>query len=689
VKCRITPLLCNLWLVQIFLAPLAMGESGPYPPKLSTDGKFGMIGDSLALGIHASEMCGNDDAYECAQDALGAASPDWSYVAADKSWSIASRLGFDTAHIVAAYGGGEEWKDALNQAMTVMTDPQVEAVFIGLGANNVCAPQGHDYSNDLATISGEIDATLTYLTDTLPAGGRIYWSGVLDVLQLYELMRRRDHNYWFETCQGTWDLDAEKIKDGAANDVCDHFFDHTACQLTSSIEEAKDQLMKLLFNRWLDLEGVDEGPCGKILSSRSTNADRAEAREFTVALNQLMSDKAVQYNGRNGIAVYYSDRIFEASANMRPYHVSRLDCFHPSRAGQMFLANETWRGFDSHTVPASRYFFDEFDSQDYCAQEYSTWDSCWTEIGESDGPSSGDIQINVHELRVQNKNTGIMRRLNLDGMEATWLQFNWRRDELDNKDDYVSIDVSPDAGMTWYQQNLVKGDGDDYNMHRGYYCDITPYATTDTLLRFKSSSDLGDHDAVFFDNITVVGWGPAVLADLTISSANSPNPVQAGEQLTYTLTVTNNGSSEAVDTVVVDSISYPGGPLSALPSQGSCSGTEPVTCNLGTLVNGATATIILTGTLEPTFAGPLTNTANVESATEDPDTTNNQTVLLTDVVAPEGMGDETTTISPSSSSSGGGGGGCAIESSTQTDPLWLFIIIGSVVGVVFQRAIKQ
>jgi hypothetical protein len=62
--------------------------------------------------------------------------------------------------------------------------------------------------------------------------------------------------------------------------------------------------------------------------------------------------------------------------------------------------------------------------------------------------------------------------------------------------------------MTWYQQNLIKGDGDDYNMHRGYYCDITPYATADTLLRFKSSSDLGDHDAVFFDNITVIGWGP-------------------------------------------------------------------------------------------------------------------------------------------------------------------------------------
>jgi hypothetical protein len=124
--------------------------------------------------------------------------------------------------------------------------------------------------------------------------------------------------------------------------------------------------------------------------------------------------------------------------------------------------------------------------------------------------------------------------------------------------------------------------------------------------------------------------------------------------------------------------------LNALPSQGSCSGTEPVTCNLGTLANGATATIMLTGSVESTFVGPVTNTAQVESAAEDPDTTNNQTELATAVVS------ATMTLSPaSSSSSGGGGGGCTIKRDAQIDPLWLFIMIGSVVGVVFQQVIKH
>jgi hypothetical protein len=456
-------------------------------------------------------MCGNDDAFQCAQQVLGTASPDWSYAQAGKSWSIASLLGFDTAHLIAASGGGEEWKDAPGQAMTIMADPLVEAVFIGLGANNVCVPRGHDYTNDLVTIAGHIDATLRYLTDTLPAGGRIYWSGVLDVVQLHDLMRRRDHNFWFESCQGTWDLDDNKVKDEAANDVCDHFFDHTTCQLASVVEEAKDELMNLLFSTWLELEGVNEGPCGKVLSSRATDTDRAEARQFNLALNQLMSAKAAEYHGRNGVAVYYSDRIFAASASLRPYHVSRLDCFHPSRAGQVFLANETWRGFDPFTEPVSRYFFDEFDSQDYCVQEYTTWDSCWIEINENNGPSAGDIQVNVHELRVRDKNKGILRGLDLGGMQGAWLQYNWRREGLDNNDDFVTIDISPDGGVTWVRQTRLKGDADDYNTHRGYTHDITPYATADTLLRFKGSNDLGDHDEVFFDNITVLGWGAPVL----------------------------------------------------------------------------------------------------------------------------------------------------------------------------------
>ena len=172
-------------------------------------------------------------------------------------------------------------------------------MFIQLGANDVCQARGHDYTGDLELAEGHIDATLQLLTDSLPANGSIYWSGVPDPLRLYELMRSRDHNVIFESCQATWDLDTNKVKDGAASDACDHFFDNNLCEVFEFAEEAKDLLVDILLDQWLEREDIEEGPCGKILSSDSTDEDRAQAAGFLSSLNALMADKAREYSGRS------------------------------------------------------------------------------------------------------------------------------------------------------------------------------------------------------------------------------------------------------------------------------------------------------------------------------------------------------------------------------------------------------
>ena len=105
---------------------------------LPPQGKIGIIGDSIAAGTHSSEMCRNQDIVNCIQDLAGQHSRDWSYAGGWKSWSIASKLGYLPDRIVDASDDGEEWKDAFDQAVRVMADPEVETVFIGLGANDVC-----------------------------------------------------------------------------------------------------------------------------------------------------------------------------------------------------------------------------------------------------------------------------------------------------------------------------------------------------------------------------------------------------------------------------------------------------------------------------------------------------------------------------------------------------------------------
>jgi uncharacterized repeat protein (TIGR01451 family) len=122
-------------------------------------------------------------------------------------------------------------------------------------------------------------------------------------------------------------------------------------------------------------------------------------------------------------------------------------------------------------------------------------------------------------------------------------------------------------------------------------------------------------------------------ADLAIAKTDSPNPVTVGNPLTYTITVTNNGPSEATGVTVLDPL--PNGVTfgSATASQGSCtqsSGT--VTCSLGTMVNGASATVTIVVT--PTTAGTITNTASVTGDLSDPITGNNMTPLVPTTVNP-------------------------------------------------------
>ena len=487
------------------------------PAKLSADGKIGVIGDSMAAGTHTSQMCGNTDAYQCLDDLMGSQSRDWSYLGGGRSWSIASRLGFDFAHVVNVADDGDRWTDALQQAVDIMADPQVEAVVIGLGANDVCAPQGHDFSGDLDAIALHIDDTLNFLIQSLPAGGRIYWSAVPDIVRLRDAVASRDHNYWFESCQATWDLDGDKVKDGAARGICDHFSGHDLCQFASVQEEAKDALLNLLLNRWFDTQGLQEGPCGKVLSSNSTAQDREEARQFNADLNALMAGKAAEYNGRQGVSVFYSDGVFNYSPTFRPYYLSRLDCFHPNRSGQMWLADQLWRDFDSDDQPLREIAVDEFDSQDYCQQEFTSWDSCWTEINDGGLPNSGDVRINVQELAVRDSDRGVWRGIDLERAEEAWVSFNWRREGLDRAADFVAFSVSPDGGQSWVELARFAGDGDDFNMHRGNYYDISPYAGADTQIRLLGASGLGGEDLVYFDNVKVGAWAPRRASDMVAS----------------------------------------------------------------------------------------------------------------------------------------------------------------------------
>jgi len=112
----------------------------------------------------------------------------------------------------------------------------------------------------------------------------------------------------------------------------------------------------------------------------------------------------------------------------------------------------------------------------------------------------------------------------------------------------------------------------------------------------------------------------ATETDLGVTKVADDTTPAVGQNATYTITVSNAGPTSATGVTLIDNLGAGLTYVSATPSQGSCSGTGPVTCNLGTINNGANATVTLVATAS--IAGPLVNAVNVEGDDVDPNPAN-------------------------------------------------------------------
>ena len=153
---------------------------------------------------------------------------------------------------------------------------------------------------------------------------------------------------------------------------------------------------------------------------------------------------------------------------------------------------------------------------------------------------------------------------------------------------------------------------------------VTPTATgmiTNIADVSANETDPNPNNNTATQDTTVV----AAAADVQVTKTDAPDPVIINQNLTYTVTVRNNGPQAAQNVVLTDTL--PAGPtfISATAPCAQAAGT--VTCNLGTFASGAQT--VITIVVQPLAAGSLTNMASVSSTTADPNAANNSASATT------------------------------------------------------------
>jgi len=107
--------------------------------------------------------------------------------------------------------------------------------------------------------------------------------------------------------------------------------------------------------------------------------------------------------------------------------------------------------------------------------------------------------------------------------------------------------------------------------------------------------------------------------------------VSIGSTLTYTIAVTNVGGIPATGVMLTDTLPAGVTLVSANSTIGSCSGTNTINCNIGTLNPEATAIVVIVVT--PTAASTITNTATATINEADVFLANNTSTSQTRVIA--------------------------------------------------------
>jgi uncharacterized repeat protein (TIGR01451 family) len=155
-------------------------------------------------------------------------------------------------------------------------------------------------------------------------------------------------------------------------------------------------------------------------------------------------------------------------------------------------------------------------------------------------------------------------------------------------------------------------------------------ATPDGTILINNASIASDAGDPNNGNNVATASAPVVArADLSIVKTSDKHQYKPSSVVTYTITVTNNGPSDALAVIVTDTL--PADKQAHYQSDtGGCTltvATNVLTCNLGTMPTGTNKSFNIYELINGN-QGSISNTASVAGSTTDPNSANNTSTLV-------------------------------------------------------------
>lgn len=161
---------------------------------------------------------------------------------------------------------------------------------------------------------------------------------------------------------------------------------------------------------------------------------------------------------------------------------------------------------------AARYA-DDFSAQIFNGSSGSfDWStSPWDERGESNGPTSGGVQIRAAgQLAISGPNNGITRMADLDPQLGQQLSFKRKRTGTMHDMDptqKVELIISSHSGSPWVTLASFGGGANDSQFIDENF-DISAYATSTTQIGFRSSADIEPDAVLLVDDFAITSCAP-------------------------------------------------------------------------------------------------------------------------------------------------------------------------------------